>query len=394
MKIAIFSDNFYPELSGISDSIIASAKELAKLGHQVSFFVPEYSEKDYKTIGLNSKKEIDLGPNIKINRFWSFSYPTPTKQGRLVIPTIWRFLKVKKFKPDIIHSHLFFGVGLEALIAAKILKVPFVGTNHTAITEFVKYSPVKGKWVERLSLKYVNWYYSKCNLVTSPSELLLDEMKKNGLKRKCKVVYNPVDMGIFNLISSRNKNELKIKFNLNDKTIVYAGRLAPEKNIDVIIKAVALAKQKIPDITLALAGHGSFLGELKKLVTELGLDKNVKFIGTLSHLELANLYRASEVFSITSTSEIQSMTLIQAMACGLPVVGVRARGFEYIKENGILVEPGDIKDLSEKFILLLSDVYLRNKLSTLSLEFAEKLSDKNIAKEWEKIYGEVIAKTI
>ncbi len=390
MRIAIFCDNFYPELSGISDSIIASARELAKCGHTVRFFVPGYSEKDFKMGGINSKREIDLDNGIEITRFFAVPYPTPTKQGRMVIPTGLRWMAIKKFRPDVIHSHLFFGVGLEAMLAAKILKVPFLGTNHTAITQYVKYAPVRGEWVERFSLKYVNWYYGKCQLTTSPSKLLLDEMKKNGFKGRHEMVYNPVDMKTFNLNADHNKAELKEKFKLNNKVIVYAGRFAPEKNIDVIVRAIALAKEKIPDITLAMAGHGAYFEEINKLALKLGLQKNIKFFGTLSHFELADLYRASDVFSITSTSEIQSMTLIQAMACGLPTVGVRARGFEYIGENGILVEPGDSKALAQKFVLLLENAELRNDLSRRSLEFAQKLSDRNIALLWEKIYAREI----
>lgn len=390
MKIAIFSDNFFPELSGISDSIIASAQELAKMGHQIRFFVPDYSQKNYETAGIVSKREIDLDHNIEISRFFSFPYPTPTKQGRMVIPCGLRTLAVRRFKPDIIHSHLFFGVGIEALLAAKLLRVPIIGTNHTAISEFIKYAPIRAKWVESASLRYVSWYYDRCDLTTSPSRLLLEEMKLHGFKGRQKVIYNPIDTETFNVVANHNKEELKKSFSLNDKTIVYAGRFAPEKNIDIIVRAVALAKEKIPDITLAMAGHGSFFSNIEKLVSELGLEKNTKFLGTLSHFELADLYRASEIFSITSTSEIQSMTLIQAMACGLPIIGVKARGFEYVGENGILIEPGDISALSEKIILLLNDQAMRNDLSEKSLRFAQKLSDKNIAIKWGKIYQEEI----
>ncbi len=387
MKIAIFSDNFYPELSGISDSIITTAKELAKLGHEICFFVPDYSEKNFKTANIESKKEIDLGGKISINRFFSFPYPGPTKQSRVVIPMGFRTFAVKKFKPDIIHTQLFFGAGIEALIAAKILKVPLIGTNHTAISEFVRHIPIKGKWMEKASLKYVNWYYGKCNFVSAPSKSVFEEMEKFGFKTNHEVISNPVNTSIFSVSTKYDINVLKNKFGINDKTFVYAGRFAPEKNIDIIVKAVALAKKKIPDIMLTMAGNGSSLEAIKKLTKELGIQENVKFLGVLSQLDLANLYRASEIFTITSTSETQSMTLIQAMACGLPVIGVRARALpEYIENNGILIEPGDYKGLSEKIIELLENQSLRAELGGRGLKFVQKFSDKNIALKWEEIY--------
>src|SRR3989338_1062539 len=145
MRIAIFSDVFHPEISGISDSIISLAEELSKMGHEIRFYVPSYSEKNYAKVGL-ANKEIKLGKNISILRLPSVPYPTGTGQGRLVIPSPFIIWDVKKFNPDVIHTQLFFGAGLEAILSSKILKKPLLGTNHTAVKEFMKYSPLNGKW--------------------------------------------------------------------------------------------------------------------------------------------------------------------------------------------------------------------------------------------------------
>ncbi|PIZ97914.1 MAG: hypothetical protein COX78_04080, partial [Candidatus Levybacteria bacterium CG_4_10_14_0_2_um_filter_35_8] len=115
MKIAIYSDNFFPELSGISDTIIASGKELARRGHLVNYFVPKYIKKNYDLLNL-SYKEVFLHKNIKITRFPSFSFPTGTKQSRFVIPSGLGSFSLKKFNPDVIHTNLIAGVGIEALL--------------------------------------------------------------------------------------------------------------------------------------------------------------------------------------------------------------------------------------------------------------------------------------
>ncbi len=391
MKIAIFTDNFYPELSGISDSIITTAKELAKLGHTIKFFVPEYSKKNFQTAGLKYKKEIDLGDNITITRLFAFPFIGPTKQARMVIPIGIRTLAIRKFNPDIIHSHLFFGVGIEALIASKILGIPFIGTNHTAITEFLKYAPFKNNWLKKISIKYVNWYYGKCQFVSAPSQSVFDEMKRNGFNIKHEIISNPIELDIFNKPKKINnideKKIYKKTFRLNDKTIVCVGRLAPEKNIDIIIKAIAIVKKIIPDITLIIAGHGTSSQLLENLVEKLKLTDNVRFLGTLNHKDLSNLYKASEIFTIASTSETQSMALIQAMACKLPVIGVRARALpEYIGDRGILIKPGDIKMLAQKIVFLLGDSKLRDELGEQGFQFVQNFSQKNIALKWGKIY--------
>jgi len=383
MKIAIFSDNFYPELSGVADSIAKLAMELSKLEHEICFFVPRYGAKDFKLINL-SEKELDLGKNIKVKRLLSLPASFAGAQSRLVLPLFSGSL-FKNFKPDIIHSQLFFGAGLEALITAKLNHIPFVGTNHTSITDFVS-----GNFFKKQSLNYAVWYYNHCDFVTGPSESVFKEMLANGFTKPHKAMSNPIDINTFCPFGDKIEN--KKKFGLSDNTIVYAGRLSPEKNIDVILKAIALAKKTVSNINLAIAGSGKTENELKWLTKELNLENEVKFLGTLSKTDLAKLYQASEIFAIASTSETQSMVLMQALACSLPAVAVDARALpEYVNEkNGYIVKVGDDQAMAEKFVLLLENSGLREKLSQGAYNSVQQFSAPNIAKEWEKLYTKVI----
>jgi len=391
MKIAIFSDNFYPELSGIADSIVILAKELVNLGHIINFYVPKYSLKNYRKVGFTGK-EIDLGESIKIFRFFSLPYPTATGQSRLVVPTGLRSVFIKKFNPDIIHSQLFFGVGIEALAAARLLKKPIVGTNHTAITEFVRYSPIKTEWFKKISAQYLIWYYNHCNYVTAPAQSIIDEMIKNGLTRISQVISNPIDTAVFNCDLRKDSRAIKQEFNLSAATVVYAGRLAAEKSIEPIIRAIALVKKEIPEINLALAGHGSSEKSLKDLAKELKIEHQVKFLGTLDKPTLAKLYQACEVFVIMSTSEVQNMCMLQAMACGLPMVGVRWRGVTDLvgEKNGYLVAKDDYQALAEKIIFLYKNNKTRQACGQAAFNFVSNYSSQNVAREWEKLYEKVI----
>jgi len=391
VRIAIFSDNFYPELSGISDSIITIAKGLAARGHQINFFVPKYSAKNYQLIAENGKTELDLGKNIKITRFCSLAFRLAgTGQARLVVPTLWRFLYVKRFKPDIIYSNHFFGVGLEALLASKFLKIPLVGTNHTAITEFIRYSPLKGEWFQKMALRYAIWYYNHCRVLTTPGRDLYEEMQSAGLKVSYEQISNPVDDGIFKPIKEEEVSSLLKEFDLPKETLVYAGRLAVEKNIEVIIQAMALVKNKVPAAVLAIAGHGKNAEDLKSLVKKLKLENNVKFLGTLNKIKLAKLYQAAKAFVIMSTSEVQSMTILQALACGLPVIGAQARGIqECVKDNGFLVPVGDDKALAEKIVLLLKNDKIRKEFGKNALLFVKDYTIAETAKKWEDLFNKV-----
>lgn len=391
MRIAIYSDNFYPELSGISDTIIASGKQLAKRGHQINYFVPKYSDKNYKLLKLENE-EIILDKNIKITRFFSLAYPTGTKQSRLVIPCGLGAISLKKFNPDVIHSNHIAGVGLEALADAKLTGKPLVGTNHTPIIQFLSYSPIKGKWFQRMVSKYDAWYYNQCSFVTSPSSPVLEEMKKYGFKSPSKVVPNPINVNIFRSLEA--KKELKKELKIPDFTLFYCGRLAPEKNVDLMIRAAANLKKSIPELGLVIAGKGSSEPDLRKLTEELRLSESTRFFGFIeSEEKFAEFYNANDIFVMASVAETQSISMMNAMACEIPVIAVNSWGLrDYVhdQKNGLMIEPGDQKALEEKVLLLYKDQKERERLGKGAREYASQFSPEKIALQWEEVYQKAI----
>lgn len=390
MRIAIFSDNFYPELSGISDSIIVLAKNLAKRGHLVDFYVPKYAKENYLSVNL-PYKEIELGENVTVHRFRSLSYKTDTGQGRLVIPLGHRSAGITGNVPDVIHTQMFFGVGLEAISISRFVKRPLVGTQHTAVKEFLKYSPVRTRWTDSLILKYVNWYYEKCDLVTAPSQSVFTEMNALGFKPKAEqVLSNPIDTDTFKPI--KDNSALKKKFGFNDHTLIYAGRISADKHPEVLVKAIAIVKKTVPDAMLAFVGKGSYEEDLKKLARELNIESSVKFLGFVDKPTLCEIYTAGDVFGIASTSDTQSLVMMQAMASGIPVVGVNARALpEYINaENGFVVEPNDEKAFAEKVSYLFNNPDIAKKLGAGGRKYAEQFSEDAITTKWEAIYEKAI----
>lgn len=396
MKIAVFSDNFSPELSGISDSLIEQARELSSLGDEITFCVPFYSAKDYAIVHLPNK-ELSLGYNVTVQRLFSLPYPAPTKQGRMIIPSFFHWLTLRKQKPDIIHTHLFFGAGLEALAAKFFLKRPLIGTSHTPLIEFLAYSPFRAPFLRKIALRYVSWYYNHCDFVTAPSQGILDEMKQYGFHRPCRVMSNPIDLDHFFPVSEGEQRDLKNTFHLNNSfVILYTGRLAVEKHIDDILQAVALLKEKIPTLALAITGHGDAETSLRALAHELDITERVHFLGTVSQADHARIYRASDVFAIMSTAETQSLSMMKAMATGIPVIGARARGLaEYIKDddNGYLVEPRDSQSLADKIFFLYHHPEERIRLGQGGVATVAQFSRTKIAEEWKRLYQKVMSPT-
>ncbi|HEX8974359.1 MAG TPA: glycosyltransferase [Patescibacteria group bacterium] len=390
MKIAIFSDNFYPEISGISDSIILLGKELAERGHEVHFFAAKYSVKDHAVANL-PYGELDLGEGIKFHRFWSLPMlGSPTKQSRVVIPSIFRFWKFRKEKFDVIYTQDPYGMGIEALWMSWMLKIPLVGTNHTPITEFTSYLPFSNKYFDKAALMANSWYYNRCKFVSAPFEGILEEMKDYGLKRDSMPLSNPIDLKNFTPASEEEKRTLKEKYGFTERTILYAGRLAPEKRVDDIIKAVAEVKKTIPDVMLAITGLGAAEDDLKKLAKDLGLENNVKFFGRVDDETHAETYKAADMFVVMSTAETQCLSMMKAMSAGIPVIGADAWALpSYIgrdEKKGFVVPVGDVKMLAEKAVLLLENPQKRAEMGKYGQAFVETYSAGKIAEKWLEIF--------
>jgi glycosyltransferase involved in cell wall biosynthesis len=383
MKIAIFADTFYPHLGGVEDSIALMASSLGARGHRVDIYVPHIPT-----------EEIDLGENVFIHRFPSLRLPISIP-ARLAYPTGkgWRLLRENR--PDIIHTHTIASMGLESLLAARLLKLPMIGTNHSIVSEFTCYSPFAPKLLGSIGSRYDAWFYNRGEHLTAPSQTVLTEMTKHGFGKSSHPISNPIDTETFKP-NFEAKEKLKEFFGLAGRPVVsFAGRFALEKRVEIILRAIALVKEEIPNVALALAGHGAEESKWRKLISELGLEDNVVFVGTLSKPELAKLFQSSDVFAIASPAETQSMVALQAMACGIPVVGVNARALpEYVSEGetGYLVPVDDYELMAERIKNLLKNPELGLQLGLAGRLVALRYSPQAICEQWEEIYQEVINK--
>ena len=388
MKIAMFSDQFAPELSGISDSIEALMRGLVGRGHAVDLYAPRYGTNEYDLVGL-PRREIDLGPQTSVARRRSIPYRSGTCQSRLAVAALTTARRLQQGElPDVIHLHTFLSIGLEGLLAGRLLGIPTVITNHSATRAYSAYLPVPVGW----AVSYVLWFCNRGHLVTAPSYSVFCDRDKHLLHRPLRIIGNPIDTGVFRPASVYLKADLRRQFCFHDIIICYAGRLAKEKNIDLLIEAVSIIKHTRPGIVLAIAGHGPEITELSRQAQHLGIIENIRFLGTLQKKELAKLFQASDIFATMSTSETQNLCMLQAMACGLPVVGADALALsELIDRNtGCLVEPGNYAALAMAIESLLPSLESHNIRYHAGPQFASQFSIPIMSEKWEKLYDTVI----
>jgi 1,2-diacylglycerol 3-alpha-glucosyltransferase len=389
MRIALFTDSFYPELGGIQDSILASARELGARGDAVAIFAPTPSPRDFARAGLQIA-EPALGATVEIHRLFALPMPGSTGQSRLVLPTGQRWHAVARFRPDVIHSHTFLGTGLEALAVSRRLAVPLVGTNHWQIGAFNVYAPeVARDAVARGCWRALASYYNRCDWVSAPSRATFADMRAHGFRRPGAVISNPIDTGTFRPPAPAERQALKAKLGLSDATVLFAGRLAREKRIDVLLRALPALRARVPQAELVLAGHGTARPALEALAQDLGVAAHVRFTGTLGHAALADLCRAADVFALASTSESQSMMLLQAMSAGLPAVGARHGPLvEYIPpEVGLLADPERPASFAAALARLLDTPWLRAAMSEHATAAAARFGVPAVIDAWQDVYA-------
>ena len=188
---------------------------------------------------------------------------------------------------------------------------------------------------------------------------------------------------------------LKEKLGLEDNRIIlYVGRLHKEKGVKYLVEAFKTVKQWHPDVVLLIVGEGSEKENLVFQAKQLGLQQSIMFMDFLPHEMLPELYNSCDILSLPSIAEAFGMVLIEAMACGKPVVGSRVGGINDIiedSENGFLVEPGRPDQLAEKIHLILSDKKLLKRLGTKARKKVEdKYSYYAVAKKAMSIYEQAL----
>jgi glycosyltransferase involved in cell wall biosynthesis len=205
--------------------------------------------------------------------------------------------------------------------------------------------------IRRLMVDFNNRF----DLVIAPSKNLALQISRDGVRTPVRYISNPV---VFADSASVAPAERTPGF-----TVLYAGRLGPEKNIGYLLKAFAALQKSVPQAVLWIAGRGPQGPGLQSLCRQLGLGDCVKFLGFLEHPTLARYYAACDVFVLPSLVETQGLVVMEAMWFGRPVIVTKAivSADELVEQgvNGYIVDPDSVADLSQRLGILAADPVLR-----------------------------------
>ncbi|MFC1697151.1 glycosyltransferase [Nanoarchaeota archaeon] len=247
-----------------------------------------------------------------------------------------------------------------------------------------KIKSVSARQYTKLMWSYFLHVYNQSDLCSTPSQAMKNIMLYHGAKTKVIPISNGIDRTVF--------KKKKVKKSKNFK-IIHVGRIAFEKNIDVTIKAVAEVIKKHPSVKFDIIGNGPQINEMKQLVKDLKLTKNIKFKGQIKNTSLPNHYSAAHLFVTASTIETEGLVMLEAMSCGIPVVAVDKLACPYVVKqgkNGYIAPVGDYKKMAFYIEKLIKNKTLLNKLSKTALEMSRNYDLQCIVTRWEKIYSDVI----
>ncbi|GBG95420.1 glycosyltransferase [Ligilactobacillus salitolerans] len=320
MNIGIFTDTYYPQVSGVATSIKTLREQLEILGHNVYIFT---------TTDPNVEKNVF---ERNVFRFTSVPFVSFTDRRIAVRGLFQAYQIAKELNLDVVHTQTEFSMGLIGKFVAKNLKIPCVHTYHTMYEDYLHYV-LKGKvlrpaHVEKLSRTFCEHLSG----IVAPSVRVLDTLTNYRVTAPIEVIPTGVDLHKF---EGKPDPYLREKYGVSQDTplLLTVSRLAYEKDIDRLINAFPIIQKQVPEVKLMICGDGPAKDDLVAQVKQLKLSDDVIFTGEIDHDEVPAYYHMADLFVSTSISESQGLTFIEALAAGLKVVAASGPYTDQLLDN-------------------------------------------------------------
>lgn len=387
MRIGLFTDTYPPYINGVSTSVLMLKQGLEKLGHEVYVVTVNSENFSYK-----NDENVLMIPGVPIGVLdFRMTSLYPIKAQRII----------KSWNLDVIHTHTEFGVGSFARLISKQYNIPLVHTYHTMYEEYIYYI-TKGyfdgaskKLVEYLTLFLCDRTVEELIVPTKKTYDLFKEKYK--VKRDIHIIPTGINVTRFykENIDLKEVNNLKKDLNVKkgDYIILYVGRIAKEKSIDVLINNMKDIVKKIPRAKMIIVGDGPDMKDLVELAHKNKLDNNVTFTGKVPWVEVPKYYQLADVFVTASTTETQGLTVIEAMGASKPVVAIKDESFELVindKQDGLFFTNDE--EYQRLIIKLYKDKNYAEKIGNQARITANGYSAEVYAQRVLEVYKQVLNK--
>ncbi len=319
MNIAMFTNLYFPKVGGVSISVDRFARACRERGHEVLIVAPNFPQQERDEPGVFRVSAIQ-----KFNGT-DFSVALP--------PGLELLRALDEFEPDLIHSHHPFLLGDSAARAATHRDLPLVYTHHTMYEHYTHYVPMDSKLLRNYVVQLTGRYADMCQLVIAPSRSVADILRRRGVSSSIEVIPTGLVVEDFRR-GDRNRGRSRMGIGDGEFVIGHVGRLAEEKNLDFLTRAVIRAMREMDGSRFLVVGDGDLVPSMRRMIDEAGLSERAIFAGLRNGQELADLYAAMDVFAFASKSETQGMVLAEAMSAGAPIVVLNAPGARDVVRDG------------------------------------------------------------
>ncbi|KHD46088.1 glycosyltransferase family 4 protein [Streptococcus hongkongensis] len=320
MRVGLFTDTYFPQVSGVATSIRTLKEELEKQGHEVYVFT-------------TTDKNVKRFEDPTIIRLPSVPFVSFTDRRVVYRGLISSYKIAKQYDLDIIHTQTEFSLGLLGKMVGKALRIPVVHTYHTQYEDYVGYI-ANGKLIRPSMIKPIlKGYLKDLDGVVCPSPIVLNLLDGYDVKIPKRVIPTgiPLEKYIRDDINQEDVDQLKNDLGIatDDVFLLSLSRISYEKNIQAIIKQFPNVLSENKKVKLVIVGNGPYLADLQTLAEDLDLTDHVIFTGMVPHDKVAHYYKACDFFVSASTSETQGLTYIESLASGKPII---AHGNPYLDD--------------------------------------------------------------
>ena len=388
MRIALFTDGYAPNISGVVTSIDMLAKGLRQMGHEVYIVTSSYKH--------------NKSPKEKyIIRLKGFNVPFKSFKGYQLVRNKKKYQNLlKSYNFDVIHVHTEFGIGRIGLRLAKKLNIPMIFTTHTMYEDYMHHVIRFGGFIlKRPFMNYVKkilgWFVRESTYTIAPNQKVIDMYARYGIEKDFKLIPTGLDLDKFKKenFSTSEVDELKKSLGLNDEIVILSiGRIAKEKSIDMIIRE--FSKNNLEGkCKLVIVGDGPSKKELMDLVDDLHISDKVIFTGAVPWEKIGLYYQLGDVFVNASVSETQGLTYIEALAASLPVIVRYDTNLEeFIKDhyNGLFYKTEE--EFGKRLKELMYDKKLRDELIKNAPISVQRYSVLQYSKNVLKLYMDATKK--
>ena len=323
MRAGFFTEVYHPIVNGIVASIDGLADGLRALGHEVYCFAPRapgYEETD--------------GP---VYRMPSLPLPIPTSY-RLTVPLVNRRNRHAIInRLNVLHAHSPFVTGWMAVRYARRLRIPLVYTYHTRLEEYAHYVPFEANATRRAASTLTRNFANLADAVIVPTPAMRERLFELGVTVPVEVIPSGIDLRRFGAGTRSAQLRASTGVREGERMLLFVSRLAREKNVEMLIDAVA----KCPEpVRLVIAGDGPEREALEDLAARTGAARRVTFLGAVERDRLPDLYASADAFVFPSVTETQGLVLAEALAAGAFVLAADApQNREVVGAAGRVVAP-------------------------------------------------------